>query len=153
MGVDCSRISRETPEARSRLCVCQASFLMTFARGGARSPQIPGSGRCPWRTKWPPTPVFLPGESHGQRSLAGYSPWGHKETDTTEQLSVYTHTHTHTHSNIPCRHRHRNPQQNNSKPGTSLVVQWLGLRVFTAKDRGSIPGRGTKIPQVTWPKI
>ena len=42
------------------------------------------------------TPVFLPGESHGQRSLAGYSPWGHKETDTTEQLSVYKHTHTHT---------------------------------------------------------
>ena len=34
------------------------------------------------------TPVFLPGESHGQRSLAGYSPWGHKETDTTEQLTL-----------------------------------------------------------------
>ena len=32
----------------------------------------------PWRRKWQPTPVFLPGESHGQRSLAGYSPWGHK---------------------------------------------------------------------------
>ena len=35
-----------------------------------------------------PTPVFLPGESPGQRSLAGYSPWGHKELDTTEQLSM-----------------------------------------------------------------
>ena len=34
------------------------------------------------------TPVFLPGESHGQRSLAGYSPWGHKELDTTEQLEL-----------------------------------------------------------------
>ena len=33
---------------------------------------IPGSGRHPWRRKWQPTPVFLPGESHGQRSLAGY---------------------------------------------------------------------------------
>ena len=32
----------------------------------------------PWRRKWQPTPVFLPGKSHGQRSLAGYSPWGHK---------------------------------------------------------------------------
>ena len=32
----------------------------------------------PWRRKWQPTPVFLPGESHGQRNLAGYSPWGHK---------------------------------------------------------------------------
>ena len=46
----------------------------------------------PQRTEWQPTPVFLPGEFHGQRSLAGYSPWGHKESDTTEQL---THTHTH----------------------------------------------------------
>ena len=38
----------------------------------------------PWRRKWQRTPVFLPGEFHGQRSLAGYSPWGHKESDTTE---------------------------------------------------------------------
>ena len=42
----------------------------------------------PWRRKWQPTPVFLPGESHGQRSLAGYSPWHRKETDTTEQLTL-----------------------------------------------------------------
>ena len=35
-----------------------------------------------WRRKWQPTPVFLPGESHGQRSLAGHSPWGHRELDT-----------------------------------------------------------------------
>ena len=34
--------------------------------------------------KWQPTPVFLPGKSHGQESLAGYSPWGHKELETTE---------------------------------------------------------------------
>ena len=34
--------------------------------------------------KWQPTPVFLPGEFHRQRSLVGYSPWGHKESDTTE---------------------------------------------------------------------
>ena len=40
-----------------------------------------------WRRKWHPTPVFLPGEFHGQRSLVGYSPWGCKESDTTEQLS------------------------------------------------------------------
>ena len=37
-----------------------------------------------WRRKWQPTPVFLPGESHGQRSLVGCSPWGHTESDTTE---------------------------------------------------------------------
>ena len=41
-------------------------------------------GEDPWRRQWQPTPVFLPGESHGQRSLVGYSPWGHKESDTTE---------------------------------------------------------------------
>ena len=40
--------------------------------------------RVPWRRAWQPTPVFLPGDSHGQRSLAGYSPGGHEESDTTE---------------------------------------------------------------------
>ena len=40
-----------------------------------------------WRRKWQPTPVFLPGESQGQRSLVGYSPRGHKESDTTEHLT------------------------------------------------------------------
>jgi len=37
-----------------------------------------------WRRKWQPTPIFLPGKSHGQRSLVGYSPWAHKEYDMTE---------------------------------------------------------------------
>ena len=41
-----------------------------------------------WRRKWQPTPVFLPGKSHGQRSLVGYSPWGCKESEMTEQLST-----------------------------------------------------------------
>ena len=44
----------------------------------------------PWSRKWQPTPVFLPGESHGQRSLAGYSPWGCKESDTIEWLTLLT---------------------------------------------------------------
>ena len=39
---------------------------------------VPGSGRFPQRRKWQPTPVLLPGESHGWRSLVGYSPWGHR---------------------------------------------------------------------------
>ena len=42
-----------------------------------------------WRRKWQPTPIVLSGEIHGQRSLAGYSPWGHKESDTTERLTQY----------------------------------------------------------------
>ena len=40
--------------------------------------------KIPWRRKWQPTSVFLPGESHGQKSLAGYCPWGPKELDMTE---------------------------------------------------------------------
>ena len=43
----------------------------------------PWVGKIPRRRKWQPTPGFLPGESHGQRSLAGYSPWGRKVSDTT----------------------------------------------------------------------
>ena len=44
----------------------------------------PWVGKIPWSRKWQPTPVFLPGKFHGQRSLAGYSAWGRKESDTTE---------------------------------------------------------------------
>ena len=47
----------------------------------------------PWRRKWQPTLVFLPGESHGQRSLLGYSPWGRKESETTERLTFIFHFH------------------------------------------------------------
>ena len=45
---------------------------------------IPGLGRFPWRRKWQPTLVFLPGKFHRQRSLVGDSPWGRKESGTTE---------------------------------------------------------------------
>ena len=44
--------------------------------------------KIPWKRKWQPTPVFLPGKSHGQKSLVDYSSWGHKESDMTEQLST-----------------------------------------------------------------
>ena len=48
----------------------------------------PWVGKIPWRRKWQPTPVFLPREFEGQRSLVGYGPWGLKESDTTEQLTL-----------------------------------------------------------------
>ena len=48
-----------------------------------------GLGRFPWRRKGQPTPVFFPGESHGQRNLAGSSPWGCKESEMTERLSMH----------------------------------------------------------------
>jgi hypothetical protein len=44
--------------------------------------------KIPWRREWLPTPVFLPGEFPGQKTLATYSPWGHKESDTTEPLTL-----------------------------------------------------------------
>ena len=54
-----------------------------------RRPQVdPWVGKTPWRKKWQPTPAFLPGKSHGQRNLVGYSPWGCKELDPTEQLNT-----------------------------------------------------------------
>ena len=46
--------------------------------------------KIPWRRAWQPSPVFLPGESHGQRSLAGYGPKGRKESTQLKQLSTYT---------------------------------------------------------------
>ena len=52
----------------------------------------PWVGKIPSNRKWQSTPVFLPGNSHGQRSLAGCSPWGPKESDLTERLSTHTHT-------------------------------------------------------------
>ena len=52
------------------------------------SGSIPGSGRFPGEREWQPTPVFLSGKSHGQRSLMGHSPWGPKELDTAEWLTL-----------------------------------------------------------------
>ena len=49
----------------------------------------PCVGKIPWRRKWQSTPVLLPGKSHGQRSLVGCSPWGCKESDTTERLHFH----------------------------------------------------------------
>ena len=51
----------------------------------------PWVGKIPWRRQWHPTPVFLPGKSRGWRSLAGYSPQGHKESDTTDRLHFHFH--------------------------------------------------------------
>ena len=48
----------------------------------------PWVGRLPWRSALQPTAVFLPVESHGQRSLVGYSSWGHKVADMTEQITL-----------------------------------------------------------------
>jgi len=55
-----------------------------------RETQVESLGwEIPWRRKWQPTPVFLPGKSHGQRSLASYSPWGNKEWETLSLSLIY----------------------------------------------------------------
>ena len=59
-------------------CILCCFFLINFYWS-----IVPWVGKIPWRKKWQSTPVFLPGESHGQGSLVCYSPWGHKGSDTT----------------------------------------------------------------------
>ena len=72
--------------------VSLASLVGQMVKNLPGSARDPGSipEKIPWRREWQPTPVFLPGKFHGHRSLVGYSPWGHKESDTGE------HTHMHT---------------------------------------------------------
>ena len=65
------------------------SFFLSWLNGKESTCQCrrygfdPWVRKIPWRRKWQPAPVFLPGESHGRKSLVGYSPWGRKESDTT----------------------------------------------------------------------
>ena len=72
--------------------------------------------KTPWRREWQPTPVFLPAESHGQRSPVGYSLWGHKESDMTEPLT-----------HCPC---HSTSRDGCSSP-TIPNLQWLLTRIMT----------------------
>ena len=66
----------------TRESTCQCSKL-------ERRSSIPGT--IPWGWEWQPSPAFLPGKLHGQKSLVGCRPWGCKESDMTEQLSTYVH--------------------------------------------------------------
>ena len=86
---------------------------------------IPGLGRFPWRRKWQPTLVFLPGKSHEQRSFAGYSPWDRKESDMTEGTLHNTSL-------------FQAVKIASDSPG-GLVVKNLPAN---AGDMGSIPGQG-----------
>ena len=79
----------------------------------------PWVGNIAWKRKWQPTPIFLPGKSQRQKSLAGYSLWSCKKSSITEWLSTHA-------------------------QGTSLAVQWLRLHAPNAGGPGSIPGQGTR---------
>ena len=67
-------------------CVLSMTYYFWFLLFPGFDPWV---GKIPWRRKWQPTPVLLPGKFHGLRSLVDYSPWGHKESDTTEQLHFH----------------------------------------------------------------
>ena len=62
----------------AKLSVIGGSVVKSTSTNAGDMSLIPGSGKLPWRRKWQPTPVFLPGKSHRQRSLEGCNPWGHK---------------------------------------------------------------------------
>ena len=75
-------------ETHNHCSVAYPRWLRGKESPAMREMPLPSLGReDPWRRKWQPTPVFLPGKCHGQRSLAGYNPWGCKELDTTEWLN------------------------------------------------------------------
>ena len=71
-----------------------AAYTLNIEKKGKLCPQpnfFPKELMLSLLGKWQPTPVLLPGESHGRRSLVGYSLWGHKESDTTKQISLSLH--------------------------------------------------------------
>ena len=92
----------------------------------------PWLGKIPWNRKWRPTPVLLSGKSPRQRSLVGYSPWGRKELDTTERLSMHTHTHTHTHTHQNITLHVRTSQTTLLYQANSQIMEALHLIFFLA---------------------
>ena len=83
------------------LCSKRGSEVKASACNAGDLGSIPGPGRFPWRREWQPTPVFLPGEFHGQRSLVSYSPWGCIELDTTK-LSTHIFPFSSNFAVLPC---------------------------------------------------
>ena len=135
---------------KKKLYLCSIDYKLGFSGGASskepacqyrrckRSRFDPWVGKIPWKKKWQPTLVFLSGESHGQRSLAGYSAWGCKESDTTEWLNTYAHS---TSINCLIHHlinqwnkengercvRQRQPQDQNHRGCEHLVGESEGL--------------------------
>ena len=140
----------------------------------------PWVGRTPWKRAWLPTP-FLPGESHGQRSLAAYGPQHHKDSDRTELiqhegtianllLTVSEENKLEESQNVELkRNCYLNVQQkgqrrrqnlmmtryalkNNLYSRTSLGVHCLRLHASNTRGTGLLPGQGTEIPHTSQPK-
>ena len=80
----------------------------------------------PWRREWIPTPIFLPEEFHGQRSLVGDSPWGGKELDMTEWLTLCT-----VHFHFQCMIQGRGPQNRMDGWMDGWTDRWVDHRLHT----------------------
>ena len=89
-GPSVAIVSRESGISNILQCVGQ-SYSKAFP---SKNTEL-NTCKISWRRKWQPIPMFLPGESHGRRSLVGYSPWGCKESDMTERLHFHFHFQTH----------------------------------------------------------
>ena len=86
----------------------------------------PWVGKIPWRKKWLPTPVFLPGKFHRQQSLAAYSLWDHKELDTTEQLTFSVSIYNQHVLHKACQYPHTLAHPLASSPKGDLWLPFLG---------------------------
>ena len=81
--------------------------------------------KIPWSREWQPTPVFLYGEFLGEGNLAGYSPWSHKESDTTERLMhMCAHTHTHTYTQTQTQTHTHTHTHTHTLMGVFVVQGW-----------------------------
>ena len=103
----CLQLLQNASPTDEGLCFCLFNMIIKLSLGlprwlggkesacqCRRCESDPWVGTIPWRRKWQPTLVCLPEKSHGQRSLVGHSPWGHKGSDTAGRLRTRTHTHT-----------------------------------------------------------
>ena len=108
------KVSQRLPRwlsGKESTCLCKGHRRLGFN---------PWVGKIPWRKKWQPTLVFLPGEFHGQRSLVGYSSWGGKDSDMTNTFQrVYILTVT--------RPKWRQTKSSNEQSGRSGEYGWCGL--------------------------
>ena len=88
--------------------------------------------KIPWRRKWQSTPEFLPRKSHGQRSLAGYSPWGHKESDTTD-ATWHTSTHQDSIQSLSCVQLFVTPWTAARQASLSFIISQNLLKLMSIK--------------------
>ena len=115
--------------------------------GGSMVKNLPASaghpgdaGSIPGLGKWQPTSVFLPGKSHGQKSLVGYSPRGCKESGMTEQQSMCGHART-------CAHTHTHTQ---SYGEVFIVPQFIENEVEAQRSKGACPSPHSWIFNLAW---